>query len=81
MRQFHIDKRPWGLVIHRKGADLSRPAAEYIMVNNDVRYENHQWVEYVRAGFVQGGTQLVQKESIPEHIIALMREHFQGAHQ
>lgn len=81
MRQFHIDKRPWGLVIHRKGADLHHPAAEYIMVSNDVHYENHQWVEYVRAGFVRGGTQLVQKEFAPDHIIALMREHFQGAHQ
>lgn len=81
MRQFHIDKRPWGLVIHRKGADLRHYGVEYIMVSNDVRYENHQWVEYVRAGFVRGGIHLVQKELIPEHIIALMREHFQGAHQ
>lgn len=81
MRQFHIDKRPWGLMIRRKSADPSHYADEYIMVSNDVRYENHQWVEYVQAGFVRGGTQLVQKEFIPEHIIALMRDHFQGAHQ
>lgn len=81
MRQFHIDKHPWGLVIHRKNADLHHHATKYIMVSNDVRYENHQWVEYVQAGFVRGGKQLVQKEFVPEHIIALMREHFQGAHQ
>lgn len=78
MREFKIDQRPWGLVIHRKGADLSHHAAEYIVVSNDVHYENHQWVEYVQAGFVQGGRQLVQKEFAPEHIIALMRELFQG---
>ena len=76
-RQFHIDERPWGLVIHRKDADLNHHAAEYIVVGNDVRYEDHQWVEYVRAGFVRGGRQLVQKDLAPEYIIALMRERFQ----
>lgn len=81
MRQFHIDKRPWGLVVHRKGADMHHHAAEYIMVTKDAHYENHQWVEYVRAGFVRVGPRLVQRESLPDHIIALMREHFQGAHQ